>query len=83
MQAESEVANSAVKPQPFVETIYQLTLDKAVNEKGFCPEVPDKKPVEVKQAKTCNTSPDEIADFLISKSITKQGANCLLYIKAH
>ena len=82
-QAESEVSNSAQKPQPFNESIYRATLEKAVNEKGFCPEVPEKKLAEIRKPTTCNLSPHETADLVISRSITKQGMNCLLHIKAH
>ena len=82
-QAESEVSNSAQKPRPFNESIYRATLEKAVNEKGFCPEVPEKKLAEIRKPTTCNLSPKEAADLVISRSITKQGMYCLLHIKAH
>ena len=85
-QARSEVEASASKPEPFNERIFQATLKKAINEKGFCPSMPKlkEKAVAIPQTpKTCDLSPSEINLLEQTKRFSKRGKNCTISIIVH
>ena len=82
-QARSEVEASATKPEPFNEIIFQATLQKAINEKGFCPSIPKPKEKIIVAPKTCNISPSEIDSLERNKRFSKRVKNCTIYIVVH
>ncbi len=70
-QAENEVGNSAKKPKPFNKSVYNRTLDKAIADKGFCPEVPNIDKI-VLRPRVCKLSPPEIYHLQQTKHIRKK-----------
>ncbi|MCB4393465.1 hypothetical protein FZZ91_10375 [Synechococcus sp. HB1133] len=81
-QAESEVATSSAKPQPFNQYIYNQTLNKAINEKGFCPGIEGIEEIKIEQL-SCSLSPRDLETLSRSKHIKRQVGDCFLSITAH
>ena len=81
-QAETEVRNSAARPSPFNQDVYNKTLQKAVTEKGFCPAMPDIEKI-VLEPQSCSLSPRDINTLFYSKHIQKEVGNCFISISAH
>jgi len=81
-QAESEVSNSARKPQPFNMSVYEQTLEKAISEKGFCPSAPKIEELVLERG-SCNLSSKDRFAFERDGKIKKIGSDCLLYMQVH
>ena len=81
-QAENEVGNSSQLPQPFNQYIYSQTLNKAINEKGFCPGIDGIEEIEIEQL-TCSLSPRDLETLSRRKHIQRQAGDCFLSITAH
>ena len=81
-QAENEVAASAQLPKPFVQYIYTRTLNKAINEKGFCPGIEGIEETDIEQL-SCSLSPQDLETLSSRKHIRRQVGDCFLSITAH